>query len=366
MIGRYLIRELWAPLVAATLLLSTLFFVMAFLRGSELLLGSAVTPFDFAKFTLSLVPSFLVQTIPIATLLAVLVGIGRLADDGELAALFSVGLSPRAFVRGPLLLGLLLTGVMAVLTFSLKPWGIALMKATAQDIIRRNLVGDFKPGTFQEEVSGFTFYAESVDRGGAWKNVLLFDGRDAKSPLLALAPSCHIESDPSADWIGFSLEDGVLHRVAAETDEYTAMQFGRARFRADIGEAMFRKNSFRLGHDEYAPLELLAEAERAGQLGQPSAPFLAAFHWRVAQVFLPLAFALLATPLALVRRSGARGRSWGQALGLYVAFFVTARILVQMGEKDRLAPWVAGYLPLLICAVAGVALLWRAERRGLA
>jgi len=53
-------------------------------------------------------------------------------------------------------------------------------------------------------------------------------------------------------------------------------------------------------------------------------------------------------------------------LGLYVAFFVTARMLVQMGEKDRLAPWLAGYLPLLICAVVGAALLWRAERRGLA
>jgi lipopolysaccharide export system permease protein len=243
---------------------------------------------------------------------------------------------------------------------------MALMKATAQDIIRRNLVGDFKPGKFQEEVSGFTFYAESVDKDGAWRNVLLFDGRDGKSPLLAVAPACHIESDPMTDWIGFSLEDGVLHRSRAETAEYTAMQFGQAKFRADIGEAMFRKNSFKLGPDEYAPLELLAEAEKAKARGQPGAPFLAAFHWRVAQVFLPLAFALLATPLALVRRSGARGRSWVQALGLYVAFFVTARILVQLGEKEQLAPWLAGYLPLVVCVVAGGLLLWRAERRGLA
>ncbi len=193
-IRRYLLRELLSPLVASSVLLCTLFYVMAFLRGSDLLLGSGVTAGDLGRFALSMLPGFVVQVLPVAVLLAVLLGFGRLGEDGELSALFALGMRPRTFLRGPLLLGVGLGALMALLTFTLKPWGIALMRETARNVIRRNLVGDLQPGTFQEEIPGFTFYAQRIERGPTWRNVLLFDSREGQAPLLALAPVAHIDA----------------------------------------------------------------------------------------------------------------------------------------------------------------------------
>ncbi|MGZ3446133.1 MAG: LptF/LptG family permease, partial [Myxococcaceae bacterium] len=46
---RYLLTELLVPLLLWVAFLFLLLFVMQFLRGTEVLLGSAVTPWDFVR-----------------------------------------------------------------------------------------------------------------------------------------------------------------------------------------------------------------------------------------------------------------------------------------------------------------------------
>lgn len=195
MLRRYLFNEILAPFGAWTGFLSVLFFVMAFLRGMDFLLGSAVTAWDLVRFTASLVPQFLVQAIPIALLLATLLGLGRLADDRELIAMQALGVKPRVFFRGPIALGVVLSVVLGGLAFTLQPWGMRSLRQIAHDIIRRNLVSDIRSGVFHEEVPEFTLYAEQVEPGNRWTNVLLFDGRDPQTPLLALGAKGSVQLD---------------------------------------------------------------------------------------------------------------------------------------------------------------------------
>ena len=131
MLRRYLLREIVAPFLAWTALLCVLFFVMAFLRGTEFLLGSAVTLTDFARFTVSLMPQFVVLAIPVALLLAILLGLGRLSEDRELTAMQALGVAPSSFFRAPVVLGVVLSGVMLTLAMTLQPWGMRSLRLIA-------------------------------------------------------------------------------------------------------------------------------------------------------------------------------------------------------------------------------------------
>ncbi|MBL9037181.1 MAG: LptF/LptG family permease, partial [Archangium sp.] len=146
MLRRYLWKEILTPFLAWSALLCVLLFVMAFLRGTDFLLGSAVTVGDYARFLSALLPQFLVQAIPIALMLSILTGLGRLSEDRELIAMQALGIAPSAFMWAPLALGLALSGVLAVLASTLQPWGMATLRQVAQDIIRRNLVTDIRSG----------------------------------------------------------------------------------------------------------------------------------------------------------------------------------------------------------------------------
>jgi lipopolysaccharide export system permease protein len=366
MLRRYLFREVLAPFLGWVGLLCVIFFVMAFLRSTDFLLGSAVTAWDVGRFTLALIPQFLVQGIPVALLLAILLGLGRLSEDREVMAMQALGISPSEFARGPLVLGAVLSVVMGLLANTAQPWGMQTLRRIAHDIIRRNLVSDVKPGVFHDELSGLTLYAEGVEASGRWTNVFLYDGRDSENPLLAFGRKGTVRNSEVLETVSFVLEDGSLHQARRNTEEYSTVTFERADFRADVGETFFRKNNFRSSREEQTVVDVWEARAAALSRNESLLPYEVTLHWKLGQLFMPLAFAVLGTPLALSRRRGARGWSFFFTIGAYLAFYLSWRTASQFAERGEFPVWLSGQLPNLLFFAIGGLLLWRVSRRGVA
>jgi lipopolysaccharide export system permease protein len=364
MLRRYLAREIAAPFAAWTALLLVLFYVLAFLRGTDVLLGSAVTGRDFALLAFYLAPQFLMQALPVAFLLSLQLGLGRLAEDGEIRAMAALGVAPRVFFRGPLVLGALASAGLVVLAFTAQPWGLYQAHQMSETVIRRNLLADLVPGQFHQEVQAFTLYAEQVQPGNRWTHVLLSDMRDPNNPLIVVAKTGNVTPGDYRDLLTFTLHDGAVHRLARGRDEYAVARFEQASFVADIVDALVQKNRFRSINEEMTPADLLEGAELARARGESDRPLLVAFHWRVGQLMMPLAFALVGAPLALVRRGKGRASGVVLTLGLFVGYYVVARMAVQFGEKHDVPMLLAGQAANLISLAVGLVLLWQIERKG--
>lgn len=365
LLSRYLLKEILLPLCAWVAFLFALLFVMSFLRGTEVLLGSGVTPVDLVKFALFLAPHFLQQAIPIAFLLAILLGIGRLAEDLELTALQSLGRSPWQILAGPLSLGLVLGGAMFLLASTAEPWGLRAVEGAANEIIKRNLAGDVKPGQFYENLSNLVLYAEQVNaRERTWRNVLVHDDRDSSKPILVLARDGRVHASGQGENIKLSLADGRVHRADRSSSDYALLGFEGMDIAIGVGESFFRKNRFRSPKEQLSPAELLQAAASARDRGEDPRPFLATFHWRIGQAAMPIAFALLGTPLAMARRRSGRARGYVLTLGGYVAYYVLARVCVSLGERGKVPLWLAGQVPNLVFIGVGLVLLLHLSRGG--
>jgi lipopolysaccharide export system permease protein len=365
MLKRYVLRELLAPLAAWTAFLGFTFLMVAFLRGTDVLLGSAVGWRDLARMLGYLAPQLLTQALPVAFLLAMLLGLGRLAEDGEIKAMQALGIHPGRFFQPALLIGVALVTVEAVLAFTAQPWGMAAASAEANEIIRRNLMHDIKPGVFHEQVKDFTFYAQQDAPDGGWNGVLLFDARDPQMPLLLLARHGQLQPVDDTDDLAFVLRQGSIHQSKPATGEYTTLSFERAELVAGLSEARLLQNRFAGTFEAVTPLELLAMAQRAAAAGEASLPFETAFHWRLGQLLMPLAFALLGAPLAIVRRGG---RTWGFVFTLiaFAAYYALARSGAQAAVTGRVPPLLGGQLANVVFLAVGLALMWRVARRGAA
>lgn len=365
MLNRYVLRELLAPLAAWTAFLGFTFLMVAFLRGTDVLLGSAVGVADLARILGYLAPQLLAQALPVAFLLAMLLGLGRLSEDGELRAMQALGVSPRHFFVPAVLLGLALTAWQVLLAFTAQPWGMAAASAEANDIIRRNLVHDIKPGVFHEQVKGFTFYAEEGTPQSGWHNVLLFDGRDPATPLLLVARQGRLKPAGDTGDLTFELEDGSIHQAKRSSDEYATLLFGRAEILAGLGEARLLQNRFSSPFEEVTPLELHEQGLRAAEQGQDALPFETAFHWRLGQLLMPLAFALLGAPMAVLRRGG---RTWGFVFTLagFAAYYALARSGAQAAVTGKVPPLLGGQVANVLFLLVGVALMWRVSKKGAA
>ncbi|MGZ3461053.1 MAG: LptF/LptG family permease, partial [Archangium sp.] len=295
LLSRYLLKELVIPLVVWVAFLFLLLFVMQFLKGTDVLLGSAVTLGDMGRLIVYLSPHFLMMALPIAFLLAILLGLGRLSEDRELTALQALGIGPVQLLAGPLAIGAVLAGLMVLITSTAEPWGLTSVKAFVAEIIKKNVVGDVKSGVFYEDLSNLTLYAEQVGEDHRWTNVLLHDDRDPSAPLLMLARNGQVNTNTAGQVLTLVLGDGEAHRANQGSASYSVVTFRQGDIAVGVGNTMGRGNRFRSPKEELTPGELMQAAGEAEHSGGDPKPFLMALHNRLGNALAPLSFALLGT-----------------------------------------------------------------------
>ncbi len=230
------------PFAAALLFLTQILLATQILAQADVLFGSGVSLVDLGMVILGLMPHFLGFVLPVAFLLGAVLGVGRLAEDREVMALGAAGLSPARLVRVPLLLGVLLAAGGVWLSLSLEPAGMRAVRLRLNEIVKRNVTNDVRPGTFYDQIPGYTLYAERV-RGGRWENVLIHDRSTESAPMLALARRGRLEPVGAGEEMRLVLEDGEVHREEPDTDEYATAAFGRAEVMIGLGTTLKDRSS---------------------------------------------------------------------------------------------------------------------------
>src|SRR3954467_8369829 len=113
LLDRLLLREIAMPLAVGLLAILQLLVVLQLLQLNEVVFTTAVTTADLLRVTAALAPHFLVAAVPLAFMLGVQLGIGRLASDQEVLALTAAGTHPFRLYRVPLAMAAALALVVA-------------------------------------------------------------------------------------------------------------------------------------------------------------------------------------------------------------------------------------------------------------
>ena len=98
-LDRYVLREILPPFVLALLIFTFLLVMPPVMEYLENLLAKGVTWGTAARILVTLVPQALGLTIPMAVLVGILIGLGRMSADRESMALLACGVSPYRILR---------------------------------------------------------------------------------------------------------------------------------------------------------------------------------------------------------------------------------------------------------------------------
>jgi lipopolysaccharide export system permease protein len=365
LLDRYLAREILLPLAAGLLFLTQLLLATQVLSQASVLFGAGVGLLDVGRVIFYILPYFIGFVLPVAFLLGVVLGVSRLAADREVVAMGAAGLSPLRLLRVPVVLSLLVAVLGLWLTLVLEPAGMRASRSLMNDIVRKNVSSEIRPGTFYDQIPGFTLYAERVDEHG-WTDVLIHDRSNPDAPVLSLARHGRLEPVGQGQDMRLALEEGELHREDARSDAYAAVDFHRAELVLGLGSGLASRGG------------ALARNARELTLAETRAQIAAAYargdledawhtegnlHRRVAAALVVIAFALLGVPLGA---SPWAGRAFGAGATLLV--MVLHYILLRGGqilvEGGHFPAWMGLELGNVVVAAVGVALLVRLARRG--
>ena len=341
--SRYLLQEVgfWVIVLTGIVLLVLAGGIFGRLLAAA---GSGeLSPEVLGRLILFTLPEQLALALPIALLLGIIFGVGRLYRDHEAFALAGSGVGPGHYLRPLLALALALAIPVGALSLVVAPWTARQALVLRESGEQEASLSLLQPGRFLSFQGGeAVFYAEKADRGtGRLEDVLIRFRQDDQDVLVrARRGWTRRTADGARELV---LEDGWRYDGVPGQAAYRIAHFEThvARYRLPQMLPKVGKRS----------LQPLAQLVRAG-----SAADWAEIHRRLAApVSLPV-FVLLALPLA---RSSPRRRSNGLlwAVLAYVVFGNLLGIGKTALEQQVVPAWFGLWWVHLIVAGLGAELL---------
>lgn len=231
-IDRYLIREIGMSLLATALVLLAMVLSHR-LAGYLSKAANGLVARDSIFLLVGLQACyFLVMLVPLAFLLSVMLTLGRLYRDHEMAALAACGYGPLSVYRAVLLLAVPLAAVTAGLSLFLVPSIMDYQFEVLAKARKEAEVSMFVPGAFREVLDGrHVIYIGAMDEREL-RNVFI-QTREANGDLsITTGDKGHQESDQ--DGIRYVILDhGYRYRGTPGRGNYEMLRFERATVRVD-------------------------------------------------------------------------------------------------------------------------------------
>ena len=366
-LDRYVLREVASPFLIGLVLFTFVLLIPHLADISDLLVGKSATWAVIGKLVFNILPSFLALTIPMAFLLAVLIGLGRLASESELIAMQAVGVSPFFLLRALMLLGLLATGATYYVHAFWVPDANQAYRETAFSLAISRAQG-VKPRVFIEDLlPNRSLYLSDVETGtGVWKDALIIDRQDPGRPRVWLARRGELSINRAERRVELELEAGSAYSFdLVERKTYDFQRFAKGKFPIDFGQ-IFPDLPLSRGDREMTPQMLRTEIsrfEREGNLAE-AARYLVEYHKKYALSVVPLVFAVLGLALMLGGRRDSKSSAFGLAIAVIFAYYVLARLGEQAGDTRAMPPGIAVWGANIILGALALYLLFRARREG--
>ena len=163
---RYLLTEQMAPFFVSLLVLTLVLFLGKTMRYTQLLFASGSGFTDLGRLLLYSLPYFFAFTIPLATLLAVLLAFARLSYDNEITAMKAAGISFYQMMPSVAIVASCAWLVTLTLTLFVLPGGNSSFKRVLVEMAQSRAQLGLKERVFNNQFDGLVFFINRISPDG--------------------------------------------------------------------------------------------------------------------------------------------------------------------------------------------------------
>jgi lipopolysaccharide export system permease protein len=360
-----LIAEILPPFFFGLLLFTFVLLIARILRLIELVITRGVPLIQTAKLFGLILPTFLELTVPMAFLLAILLGLGRLSSDQELLAMKASGISPAQIFWPLSIVALIIAMMTLVLTLAARPAANAALKKELYNIAKNRVGTALKEKVFNDDFPDILIYVEEIiPPGSTAQGVLIVDKRNRAREAIILGKVALISTDEQTNTLGLKLFDGSIYERERSRPGFSQTRFNVYDFRLDLDELISPVKRKDAGPKEMSLRHLLRTIREKTTQGAKTIPERMEFHQRIAFGFAPFVFCLLGVSLTLLPRRSRANRSWGLMLCFFwlLAYYAFLSLGKALGDKGLLHPIPALWLPNIVLGGVAIHFFRKASR----
>ncbi|MFP4043348.1 MAG: LPS export ABC transporter permease LptF [Rhodosalinus sp.] len=324
------------------------------------LLADGHSAMVFLEFTLLALPKVINMVLPMAAFAASVYVVNRLSADSELTVMQATGFSPWRIARPVAIFGLIVAGMMAILTNVVLPAASEELDRRESEIATSVSARLLRDGAFLHPARGVTFYIREITADGELLDVYLSDRRRPSRSVTYTAELAYLLRE--GDTTRLVMVDGLAQTLDAADQRLSVTHF--AEFSYDVSRLIEGAGAMRVRPSHLSTLQLLTTPGAVAETTGYSIPsVLEEGHLRLQEPMLGLVAALIG--VATLLAGGFSRLGLGRQMVLAVLFLVVVKMVEgALGSviQAQARAWPLIYVPVALGLGIAWALLWYAAR----
>jgi len=353
----YLTSEIFPPFLLGLATFTFVLLIFRILRLIELVVTRGVPLLQIGKLFVLILPTFLELTVPMALLLGIFLGLGRLSSDQEMLALKATGISPTQILVPIGTVALVVALMTLLITTLVRPAANSALKKELYNIAKSRVTTALKEKVFNDDFPGVLIYAEAVlPPGNTCQGVLIVDRRNPTRDSIIFGKVAIITSDEESKSLSLRLFDGAVYEREKDRIGFSQTHFNLYDFKLDLEEALIPVRNKERGPKEMSLRRLWNTIHHKEELGLNPTPEIMELHQRFSFAFAPLVFSLLALALVLLPTRSRASRPWGLVLCLFwfLTYYALLSLGKALGERELIPAAFALWLPNFVVGVIAI------------
>ena len=240
-LNKYLFNQSLIPFVLSVGVITTVLFLQFLIRAVDRFLGKgldALTIFEYLYLNLAWI---IALSVPMSLLISSVMTFGRMAQQNEITALKSAGVSLYNIIKPALWFGTFVAVGLCIFNNFILPEMNYNARLLARDIYKKKPELSIEPGYFVDMIPQYTMIVKEMD-GKDFKDVKIFSKNKESEQITIYANAGSLSSNVNI--ITIDLMDGEIHEIdLSDYDYYRKIRFKTHQITISMDELMLNRTT---------------------------------------------------------------------------------------------------------------------------
>jgi len=353
----YILKECIIPFFLALGVLTSVFLLGNLMQLAHLVINKGVSLASVGKMFLYYIPVLLGYTLPIACLVAVILGFSRLSADNEILAMRAAGIYLKKILAPLLMLGIIFSLFTFILNDRIIPYAYHEQRKMLKNLGAKNPTALLEPGVFINAFEGQILFIHKIEDNQMFNVTIYQPQPDGKPTRTIIAKRGEFSAVPKEDKVILKLLEG----TSDEPDINNPNNFYKLNFKKFfITLNLSEKNKKIDKKPKSMPLrELKAEIERLQSLLIDTSRMETEYIKRISWAFAPLIFILLGFPLAVITNKREKTANVLMAMVAVAVYYLLTLGCEALAIENILPGAIILWMPNIIGLIVAIYLNWK-------
>ena len=360
---RYILKELFQFFAISLVTFTFILLVTKVFTFTDLIINKGIAPSAIGLLILYTLPYFFVFTLPISTLLGVLLTFLRLSHDNEIVAIKASGISLYQILPPVFVLSVFTYICTSYVAIYAMPKGKRAFNELVYSVARERAYVGIKPRYFNDDFKDIVLYATEVDVSGKLlQDIFISDKRNPRISNTIVAKKGVIVSDLKKKTLVLKLIDGSIHYDNQDMTGSDTIWFSTYELSLDLQQLGGTEKRNGVGKQEMSLSELIAKLKSFKNKDMQYNLYLMELHKKFAIPLSCIIFGLIAVPLGIQTKISPSSGGVLFGLGIFLFYYILFATGRSFGESGAYPPALGTWAPNIFLGALTIFIMRKAAK----